>query len=65
MDTKKTSNGIGFCSLLAIVFITLKLVGMIGWSWVWVLAPVWIPVTLGLVAAAVFVMAWKMKRSKE
>lgn len=34
---------ISFTSLLAIVFITLKLVGVIGWSWGWVLAPIWIP----------------------
>lgn len=34
------SEGIGFLGLLAIVFITLKLVGYINWSWWMVLAPV-------------------------
>ena len=33
---------IGFAGLLAIVFITLKLMGVIEWAWVWVLAPLWI-----------------------
>lgn len=35
-------NGIGFCGLLTIVFIILKLIGYISWSWVWVLSPLWI-----------------------
>lgn len=37
------SGGIGFCGLLAIVFIALKLLGFIQWSWLWVLSPLWIP----------------------
>jgi hypothetical protein len=35
-------NGIGFCGLLTIVFVVLKLIGYISWSWVWVLSPLWI-----------------------
>jgi len=31
-----------FWTLLQILFITLKLTGVINWSWVWVLAPIWI-----------------------
>lgn len=34
---------IGFCGLLTIVFVTLKLMGYIGWSWLLVMAPLWIP----------------------
>lgn len=37
-----TSSGIGFAGLLTIVFITLKLTGLISWSWVWVLSPIWV-----------------------
>ncbi len=33
---------IGFPGLLTIVFITLKLLGFIAWSWLWVLSPLWI-----------------------
>lgn len=40
------AGGVGFLGLLALVFITLKLTGFIDWSWVWVLAPLWIPVAL-------------------
>lgn len=43
------SAGIGFVGLLTIVFIVLKLTGYIAWSWLWVLAPIWISVLLWLV----------------
>ena len=36
----------GFTTLLTIVFITLKLCNVIGWSWIWILSPIWI--TFGL-----------------
>lgn len=54
MSKAKTasSGGIGFCGLLAIVFITLKLaqIGSVAtWSWWWVLSPLWIPALLGIV----------------
>ena len=43
-DNKSTtSSRIGFSGLLAILFIALKLTGVITWSWLWVLAPIWIP----------------------
>ena len=35
-----TAGGIGFCGVLAIVFIVLKLCKVISWSWLWVLAPI-------------------------
>ncbi len=36
----------GFCFLLSMVFIGLKLGGAIQWSWVWVLSPLWLPFAL-------------------
>ena len=41
-----TNNGIGFCGLLAIAFIVLKLLGVISWGWLWVLSPIWIPMVI-------------------
>ena len=40
------SGGLGFCGALTILFIALKLTGYIAWSWVWVLAPLWVGVAL-------------------
>lgn len=58
-DKTINKNGVGFCGLLTIVFITLKLCGVINWSWIWVLAPLWIAwgiilITVGVVCLIVF-----------
>ncbi len=37
---------LGIGGILALVFMILKLTGNIHWSWVWVLAPFWIPMVL-------------------
>lgn len=41
-------GGIGFVGVLTIVFIVLKLVGVISWSWWWVLSPLWISFGLSI-----------------
>jgi len=58
MSESKTvsSGGIGFSGLLAIVFITLKLCGVIAWSWWWVLSPLWIPLLLVLGILCVYII---------
>ena len=43
-DKNNTSYGINFLELLAIVFIALKLMGYIQWSWWLVLSPLWFPI---------------------
>jgi hypothetical protein len=43
MSDNKSSNGIGFTTILFLIFMTLKLAGFINWSWWWVTAPIWIP----------------------
>lgn len=48
-NSSSSSSGIGFTGLLAIVFIVLKLLGKINWSWWWVLSPLWIGAVLVLV----------------
>ena len=45
------NGGVGIYSLLALIFITLKLTktGVVAtWSWLWVLSPLWIPFVLGM-----------------
>lgn len=48
-NTTTASGGIGFGGLLTIVFIVLKLCGVITWKWIWVLSPLWISAALVLV----------------
>ena len=54
-----TIKRIGLCRILAIVFIVLKLTGVITWSWLWVLAPLWIPaVVLIAICIVVFIRSF-------
>lgn len=55
---KKTSNGLGISDVLLVVFIVLKLLGIINWGWGWVLAPLWIPLLILLVIAC---FTWILK----
>jgi len=34
---------IGFLGMLGLIFIGMKLAGVIAWPWLWVLAPFWLP----------------------
>lgn len=40
-ENSSSSGGIGVLGLLGVVFVTLKLLGYIDWSWWWVTAPFW------------------------
>ena len=64
MNNKQASGGIGFADLLTIVFIILKLCGIITWSWWWVLSPLWISAILWviLVIIVLLVGGWKNGR---
>lgn len=53
MSDSKKRTGLGVCDVLAIVFIVLKLLGVITWSWVWVLSPIWISIIIVLVLCGV------------
>lgn len=46
------AGGLGFVSVLTLIFIILKLVNVIDWSWLWVLSPIWI--SLGLIFLVTF-----------
>ena len=59
MDNKNntTSGGIGFIGILTIVFIVLKLLDVIKWSWWWVLSPIWISFGIALVVIFIPLLA--------
>ena len=52
-DDKETTSGITFFGALTVLFIGLKLSGIIHWSWMWVLAPIWAPSAIILVVLVV------------
>lgn len=54
-----SSGGTGVCGLLLGLFIALKLLGVISWSWWWVLAPAWMPLVVVLaIWLLVVVLVW-------
>lgn len=54
------TSSMGFCEWLTLLFIGLKLTNVITWSWLMVLAPIWIPICIVLVLIIVtfFIMAF-------
>lgn len=48
MSESSSGGGIGVAGLLGVAFIILKLCGVIGWPWIWVLAPFWIGIAFVL-----------------
>ena len=61
-DKSSSSGGIGFLGLLTISFIILKLTGFITWSWLWILAPIWIPFSAGVIIILVIAIILKIVR---
>jgi hypothetical protein len=52
----KNTGGVGFLGLLTLLFIGLKLTGHIAWSWIWVLSPIWIPISIALLILSLVVL---------
>ena len=46
-------SGLGFIEALTILFIAYKLAGLITWSWLWVLSPLWITLSVCAVIAII------------
>ena len=57
---KNNSNisigGVSFSGLLTILFVGLKLVRVINWSWWWVLSPLWIEAALLIIVICVVML---------
>jgi len=56
-QSESKSGSIGALGLLGIVFVTLKLTGVINWSWWWVTVPFWGGIALGVVILLICILA--------
>lgn len=60
MDFKENKEnrkvGLGFIDALTLIFITLKLIGIIDWSWWWVLSPIWITLLIAIIIVIIVVI---------
>jgi len=54
-NSSNASAVITFSGLLTIAFIVLKLTGIIKWSWIWVLSPIWISMVIAILILAIFI----------
>ena len=64
-NEKNVSCSINIPVVLFIVFLVLKLVGVISWSWWWVTAPLWISICFGLIVATILIIAKVIIRKKK
>ena len=66
MSTNKNVNirlGGNFFTTLGLVFIVLKLLSIITWSWLWVLSPFWIPfVIVSVILSIIFGKSYLHKK---
>lgn len=60
-SSRSGSGGVGITTVVTIIFVVLKLVGAIDWSWWWVLSPTGIV----LVACLIVYVAWVTERLSE
>ena len=51
--------GLGFFEALTLLFIALKLTGVISWSWLMVLSPLWLTFVVAVLIAVVIVLVAK------
>ena len=62
---KESSRGTEMTlSMLLVAFVVLKLCGVINWSWIWVLSPVWMPIALALIIVGVALIFSKDKKKE-
>ena len=62
MTTKNIQVQFPLFGILGLIFITLKLMGTITWSWIWVLSPFWIPFVLVIAFVSIAALVLSIKR---
>lgn len=62
MNNKTKQGGLGIVSVLTIIFVVLKLLGGIKWSWIWVLSPIWISAVIVVAVFSVILIGGRIKR---
>ncbi len=65
MDKKTARNGgMGIVSFLTILFIILKVIGAISWSWLWVFSPIWISAICAILLFGIVLVAGRIAKGK-
>ena len=61
---KNSSSGIGILGVLLIIFIVLKLLNVINWSWLIVLIPLWISLGIFIVRLLLIIAMYLINKIK-
>ena len=65
MSIKESKRGeMGLVGTLTLIFVVLKLLNVISWSWLWVLSPIWITVCLGAVLFGAVLIGGRIVKGK-
>lgn len=62
MKYKDASSGAP--TILLMIFIVLKLTNLITWKWVWVLSPIWVPISLAIVFLLIYMTGKFLLRTR-
>lgn len=58
-NNNNSNSSMSLGTILGIIFIVLKLCGVIHWSWIWVLSPFWIGFAITLVTLIIIAIIKK------
>lgn len=64
MDKKTTKKRLDPIYTVTLIFIALKLMGLISWTWVWVLSPVWLFCLFFAVACSAILIGGRMAKGR-
>lgn len=56
MNNNSSSHGMGLLGVLQIIFIVLKCIGTIDWSWWALLTPLWIDLGFAVIIVIIFII---------
>lgn len=63
-NNKNSAGGFGLDIILTLIFVVLKLCGVIDWAWVWVLAPLWIGAALMIILIIILIIITRIKQKR-
>lgn len=58
MKNTNIKYGLSFSEVLLVIFIVLKILNLINWSWFWVLSPLWIPLVIFFILLIILLIIW-------
>lgn len=55
-----TLPSVGSVLLISLILLILKLTGIIHWSWIWIISPIWLPYVFAFVISLIILIIYKI-----